>query len=54
MVSIGFEEWREMRGLARLRPYEVEAGELARWRLVLELDELGRNLLVVDDFRSET
>jgi hypothetical protein len=47
MVGIGFEEWREVR-LTGLRPYAVEAGELARWRLVLELNELGRSLLVVD------
>lgn len=53
MVGVGFEEWRELRGLTGLRPYEVEAGELARWRLVLELNELGRSLLVVDGFLSD-
>jgi hypothetical protein len=52
MVGAGFEQWREMRGLSGLRSYEVEAGELARWRLVLQLSELGRSLLVVDDFLS--
>lgn len=53
MVGTRFEEWRELRGLTGLRPYEVEADELARWRLVLELNELGRSLLVVDGFLSD-
>ena len=53
MVGTGFEEWRETRGLTGLRPYEVEADELARWRLVVELNELGRSLLVVDGFLSD-
>lgn len=53
MVGAAFEEWREMRGLTGLRPYEVEADELARWRLVLQLNDLGRSLLVVDGFLSD-
>jgi hypothetical protein len=52
MVGAGFEEWREMRGLTGLRSYDVEADELAHWRLVLQLNELGRSLLVVDGFVS--
>jgi hypothetical protein len=52
LVGIGFEEWRKFRGLTGLRPYEVEAGELARWRLVLDLNELGCSTLIVDDFLS--
>ena len=53
MVGIGFDDWREMRGLTGLRPYEVKADEVARWRLLLELNELGRSLLVVDGFLSD-
>jgi hypothetical protein len=53
MVGIDFEEWRDVRGLTGLRPYEVEARELARWRLVLQLNELGRSVLVVDGFLSD-
>jgi hypothetical protein len=41
-----------MRGLTGLRPYDLEAGEVARWRLVLELNELGRSMLMLDDFLS--
>lgn len=52
MVGTNFEEWREMRGLTGLRPYEVEADELARWRLIVELNELGRSFLLVDGFLS--
>lgn len=52
IVGTNFEEWREMRGLTGLRPYEVEADELARWRLVVELNELGRSFLVVDGILS--
>jgi Domain of unknown function (DUF4365) len=53
MVGVDFDEWRNFRGLTGLRPYEVEAGELARWRLVLDLNDLGRSLLVVDGFLSD-
>lgn len=54
MIVVGpsFEDWRERRGLAGLRPYVVEADEIARWRLVLSLSELGRTFLVVNEHLS--
>jgi hypothetical protein len=48
MVGLEFEEWRQMRGLTGLRPYQVEAGELARWRVEVALGELGEAMLVMD------
>lgn len=53
MVGLDFQEWRDMRGLTGLRPYEVEADELARWRIELELGELGQAMLVVDRHLSD-
>ncbi len=48
MVGLDFENWRQMRGLTGLRPYQVEADELARWRIEVRLGVLGQALLVVD------
>jgi hypothetical protein len=50
MIGAGFEEWRTLRGRTGLRPYEVEAGEIARWRLTLELNDIGRGMLAIDPF----
>jgi hypothetical protein len=48
-----FTEWRESTGRTGLRPYEIEAGEVAHWRLRLELNELGQSFLVLDDFLTQ-
>jgi Domain of unknown function (DUF4365) len=49
-----FEDWRELTGRVGLRPYKLEAEEVAHWRLVLTLNELGRGVLIVDEFLSDT
>jgi hypothetical protein len=53
-LGIEFEDWREVTGRTGLRPFEIESGEVARWRLVLDLNELGRGVLLVDEFLSDT
>jgi hypothetical protein len=47
-----FQAWRATRGLEGLRPYTVEQGEVAHWRLTLSLNELGRSFLSVDSHLS--
>jgi Domain of unknown function (DUF4365) len=47
-----FAEWRAGRVSDVLRPYE-ENGEIAYWRLELDLNDLGRAFLTVDDHLSE-
>lgn len=43
-----FDEWRAR--LPHLRPYGNSAGEVDHWRLELELNDLGRGFLAVDDY----
>ena len=45
-----FDEWRAPRDNG-LRPYE-EDGEIAHWRLELQLNELGRAFVTLDDYLS--
>ena len=49
--TMSFSEWRNARAAEGLRPYE-ENGEIARWRLELELNELGHAFLAVDEYLS--
>jgi hypothetical protein len=49
-----FEDWRELTGRVGLPPYKLEAEEVAHWRLVLTLNELGPGVLLVDEFLSDT
>lgn len=48
-----FDDWRTSNGRTGIRPYTVEQGEVARWRLELTLNELGRSFLCVDDHLRE-
>jgi uncharacterized protein DUF4365 len=48
--SDSFTEWRESTGRLGIRPYEIEADELAHWRLALELNEVGRAFIALDDY----
>jgi len=50
--SVDFEEWRAGDPEEGIRPYE-EDGEIARWRLALRLNELGRAFLVLDEYAGE-
>lgn len=42
------EEW--MRDINNIRPYRVGAGEVAFYQLVLELNDVGKSFLILDDF----
>lgn len=46
------EEW--MRDVNNIRPYRVGAGEVAFYQLVLELNDVGRSFLIIDDFINNT
>ena len=48
-LPLTYEEWRESQGEHDLQPVSDD-GEVARWHLNLELSELGRAFLVLDDF----
>jgi hypothetical protein len=50
MVGSTFHEWREFRGFTGLRPYVIEAGELARWRLTMSINDIGRSFLALDEY----
>lgn len=43
-----FEEWRS--DLPKIRPYEEVSGEVARYRLVLTLNQIGKSFLMLDDY----
>ena len=43
-----FSEWRS--GLPELRPYEIAGGEVAMYRLELQLNEVGKAFLMLDRF----
>jgi hypothetical protein len=43
-----FREWRS--GLPELRPYQIDGGEVARYRLELVLNEVGRAFMMLDRF----
>lgn len=46
------EEW--MRDVNNIRPYRVGSGEVAFYQLVLELNDVGRSFLIIDDFINNT
>lgn len=46
------EEW--MKDDGNIRPYRIGAGEVAFYQLVLELNEVGKSFLVLDDFINDT
>jgi len=48
--SQDFHEWRSQ--FADVRPFEVTSGEVAKFRLELALNELGRAFLLVDEYAS--
>lgn len=49
-----FAEWSARRIPTGLRPYgDLDAGEVARWRLELRLNALGRAFLLVDNYAVE-
>jgi hypothetical protein len=50
MAGSTFAEWRELRGLSGLRPYTVEAGEVALWRLGMSLNDIGRAFVALDEY----
>jgi hypothetical protein len=50
IVGHNVSSWREARGFVGLRPYEVAADEVARWRLELTLNDLGRGRLAIDRY----
>lgn len=49
--SMDFQEWRDLRRPDELRAYgESGNGEVALWRLEVELNDVGRAFLLVDEF----
>lgn len=46
------EEW--MKDKRNIRPYRIGAGEVAFYQLVLELNDVAKSFLVVDDFINDT
>jgi hypothetical protein len=48
MHTRSFDEWRE--DLATIRPYEIEMGEVARFRLQLSMGKLGRAFILIDNY----
>jgi uncharacterized protein DUF4365 len=48
-----FQDWRANRFGESLRPYRQEAGEVDHWRLRVELNELGRSFLHVDEYLED-
>ncbi|WP_336663710.1 DUF4365 domain-containing protein [Kurthia gibsonii] len=44
----GYREWRE--NLPTIRPYEIESNELAKYRMELQLNSLGKAFLRVSDY----
>lgn len=46
------EKW--MKDKRNIRPYRIGAGEVAFYQLVLELNEVAKSFLVLDDFINET
>lgn len=43
-----YEEWKEQQ--PKIRPYRIHAGEVASYQLTLELNELGRSFLLLDNY----
>lgn len=50
IVIENFDDWRRRKQAAGLRPYTVDCDEVARWRLELTLNDLGRAFMLVDNF----
>lgn len=46
------ENW--MKDKKNIRPYRIGAGEVAFYQLVLELNEVAKSFLVLDDFINDT
>lgn len=49
---LSIEEW--MQNAENIRPYCVGAGEVAFYQLVLELNDIGKSFLMLDDFISNS
>jgi hypothetical protein len=47
-----FGEWKAAHDLSALRPY-LDDGEVANWRLTLELNELGKSFLSIHNCRQQ-
>lgn len=54
IVTDDYDDWKaaERVGSGGLRPYDNVAGEVDRWRLELQLNELGRGFLAVDRYAN--
>ena len=50
--ALVIEEW--MKHKRNIRPYRIGAGEVAFYQLVLELNDVAKSFLVVDDFINDT
>lgn len=46
------DEW--MKDINNIRPYRVEGREIAFYQLILEINEVGRSFLILDDFINNT
>ena len=46
------EEW--IKDKRNIRPYRIGAGEVAFYQLTLELNDVAKSFLVLDDFINET
>jgi len=45
-----FNEWYKNKFYDELRPYEIDSDEVAKWRLVMELNELGRAFILLHKY----
>lgn len=46
------DEW--MKDVNNIRPYRIGGGEIAFYQLILEINEVGRSFLILDDFINNT